>query len=64
MSMADIWILIIFLTFGDGGGPATAEFTSKARCETAAQAIIIDALTHRKGAKFSYRWWSYVCVRK
>lgn len=48
-----MWVLIIYLLQGGGGGPATAEFTSKEKCVAAGEAAIGIA-------------WSgkFVCVEK
>lgn len=35
----EAWVLIFWLVFDRGGGPSTAEFSTKERCETAAKAI-------------------------
>lgn len=58
----ETWVLIFWLSLGRAGGPATAEFSSKDRCEVAGETIL-SAQRFRGGWK-GENYGNYVCVKK
>lgn len=57
----ETWVLIFWLMIDRGGGPATAEFSSRERCEAAAKAIF-DAPRYPNNPL--RQWGNFVCVPK
>lgn len=62
----ETWVLIIWLALDRGGGPATAEFSTKERCEAAAREVMsrdkyLPTDWRRQALKFD---GNYVCVPK
>lgn len=55
--MTATWILIVYVSTGHAGGPTTAEFFSKERCEAAGQAVEEKFVGLLRTAK-------WICVEK
>jgi len=59
------WILIFWLAFDRGGGPATATFTSKERCEAAGKQIYETVrYPSYSDTKYNRTQGNFICVQK
>jgi hypothetical protein len=59
------WILIFWLGLDRGGGPATAEFTTKERCEAAGRQIFeTTRYKQYSSATYNLAQGNFICVPK
>ncbi len=59
------WVLIFWLLMDRGGGPATADFTTKERCEAAGRQLLDTArhTAYRDSAHLKNQG-NFICVPK